>query len=142
MMNQLPRVIAGLWYESVAWPDPDNADPQADQRTILADFEDSDGRVSVDGTSRPTGLRRLLEERTETRFPRAMRMDVLRQGAPIPGVPAGSPAPAAWDECDVMVTNMGLFFPHPGDVAPDVDEILAAIEAGIAGNPVFTDSGL
>ena len=143
MMHQLPRVIASLWYESVAWPpsDPEGG-PEGDQHTIRDDFEEEDGFADLDGRGdRPKGLRRLLEQRTETRFPRHMAMDVLGEGEAIPGLGEGGDAPASWDACDVMITNLGLHFPDPGMVAPDIEDILDAIESGVAGNPVFTDSG-
>lgn len=140
MMHELPRVIASLWYEALAW-NGDAGSPAAGQRTVSSDFNAADGYVPIAGDAqRPTGLRRLLEERTETRFPRDMAMKVLDDMTQVPGLSEGQSPPDTWSDCDVMITNLGFFFPHPPE-PPELEELLGAIKAGTAGNPVFTDSG-
>jgi hypothetical protein len=120
IMAALPRVIAYRWYEEVAWKEEDY---RHDRRTTRGRFRDD--------------IKTLLEERTETRLPADMKFEVRTKRYPVPKVAQNL---AGWNPRDVMITNEGLCFPDPG-TAPAAKVLLDAIEAGKAGNPVFTDSG-
>lgn len=118
MMAALPRVIANLWYEEVAWPKDGG-----NRRTVTARF------------SERKGLKKLLEERMETVLPDKMDIEVVKPGQ--------NPDPTTlpnWNPHDVMITDKGLYFPDPGK-PPEAEALLEAIVKGQAGNPVFTDSG-
>lgn len=121
IMSELPRIIAYKWYEEAAWPD-DAFD--SDPRTTRARFYDG-----------ADGLKRLLEERLETRLPNELKIRVLKDNTRPPEANGLS----AWNERDIMITNRGLYIPDPGD-APQSAELIDAIESGRAGNPVFTDT--
>jgi hypothetical protein len=117
IMAELPRIIASLWHEGRVWTNQSEADKD---RTYA-------GRFRAD-------LKELLEERLEANLPKEMRFDVGRRP------PNGGGA--TWNPRDVMITHEGLVVPDPGNKSPDLTSVLVAIEKGIAGNPVFTDSGI
>lgn len=118
MMAALPRVIANLWYEQVAWPKDEK-----DDRTTRARFNNG-------------GLGKLLEERMETILPRNMHIKVAKEND---DPDASVTALPGWNKYDVMITDKGMYFPDPGP-APSPKVLLDAIVQGQAGNPVFTDS--
>jgi hypothetical protein len=122
IMAELPRIIAYKWYEEVAWPEDEYND---DERTTRKRFHDENG------------LKELLEERTETRLPANLRIQVLSEDRMVPPEAEGL---QAWNARDIMITDTTIYVPDPGK-PPEASELLAAIESGQAGNPVFTDTG-
>ena len=124
MMNALPRIIASMWYEKVVWPqEPLTVNGAPNPRTTRGRFG--------------SRLRELLEERMETILPAKMKIDVRSARRP---VPTGATSLPGWNARDIMITNEGMVFPDPGP-PPEAKALLDAIEAGNAGNPVFTDTG-
>lgn len=113
IMASLPRIIACKWYDELVGK---NYGPDASVRPTVDRFGSE--------------LRKLLEERIETKLPALMQIQVAS---------GREKHPAGWHAWDVMITDQGFRFPDPG-TAPTPDEILEAIEKGRAGNPVFTDS--
>jgi len=118
MMTEIPRVVANAWIEAEIGT---TGLPKSYASRIPDPLD--------------AGLRSIFEERLETSLPRANKMHFELH-------PASPPPSMGWDVTDVMVTNKGFFFPLmpalPSTNALDV--LLAEIEGGRAGNPVFTDS--
>jgi hypothetical protein len=126
IMAVLPRIIASKWYEEVAW---DPATATTDGYTTAGEDQTYRTRFYKKG-----GLRELLEEHTETVLPKSLAIVVAGKPSWVPKEAPG------WNERDVMITSEGLYIPDPGD-APEWTELAKAIESGVAGNPVFTDTG-
>jgi hypothetical protein len=118
IMEAYPRIVASKWYEEVAW-DRSAYTGKGLEKTYRQRFDE------------PGGLKELLEERVETVLPE--ELGVFREQ------PKGAYGAKGWNPNDIMVTSKGIFFPDPRE-APEWDELAKAIQAGIAGNPVFTDS--
>jgi len=125
ILAALPRIVASKWYEEVAW-DPTTA--TSGGYTAAAEDQTYAKRFYEAG-----GLKELLEEHTETVLPKSLQVVVARKPKWLPKDAPG------WNERDVMITSEGLYFPDPGD-APEWTELAKAIESGVAGNPVFTDT--
>jgi len=121
IMAAYPRIVASKWYEEVAWS-PRNYKPGGKDQTYRQRFY------------KKGGLKQLIEERVETVLPGEVNVFVKARPR---WVPANAPG---WNPRDLMVTSEGLYFPDPGP-APPWSELAKAIEVGIAGNPVFTDTG-
>jgi hypothetical protein len=119
IMAAFPRIIASMWYEEAAW-DEGKYSPAGSEQTY--------GHRFYYG-----GLRTMLEERVETVLPEGVEIHVGKRPKWLPEGAKG------WSMDDIMITQDGLYFPDPGP-APEWEELLEAIERGIAGNPVFTDS--
>lgn len=133
LMGAYPRIIASMWYEEVAWGGVESEySPEERRQTFRSRFERGDGKGKSDDD-----LKEMLEERVETVLPAELGIFVpqIRER---PDWLAGD-APG-WNENEIMITSDGIYFPDPGD-APSWEKLLDAIESGVAGNPVFTDSG-
>lgn len=121
ILEQFPRIVAGLWADDPA--------SRVDQ-------------IPTEGTPPRPGLKVHCERRMETSFPDEMRLERVDDPpvADHAAIPAG-----VWDDKQLMVTNVGIFFPktvgHEGDTsATPLERLLVSIVDGRAGNPVFTDS--
>jgi hypothetical protein len=133
LMSAYPRIIASMWYEEVAWGAvAQKYTPEERAQTYRARLERGDGLGKGDDD-----LKEMLEERVETVLPERLgifvpeikkRPEWLEENAP------------GWNENDIMLASDGIYFPDPGP-APSWNRLLDAIEKGVAGNPVFTDSG-
>lgn len=128
MMTEIPRIIATAWIEI---QDGTTGKEAAYHPRVF------DAVLAP----RTDGLRSLFKERLETTVPNRSRMLFeLQPAAPPPGIP--------WSKDDVVITNCGFFFPGPEQPAKDpatgapasLRRLIQEIEAGRAGNPVFTDS--
>lgn len=132
LMGAYPRIIASMWYEDVAWGDVKSKYTEKERnRTYRARFQRGKGNGGDD-------LKEMLEERVETVLPDGLGIFVP-QIKERPDWLQGTDAPG-WNENDIMIASDGIYFPDPG-AAPTWDELLEAIKSGVAGNPVFTDSG-
>lgn len=121
ILSDLSRIIASIWYEDRVWPD--SAEDHSSYRYRYRNEE----------------RRRLFEERLEGRLPAGMDIGLNKRWEGVADKKLAKDPPG-WNRRDVMVTNKGLLLPRPGK-APTKDELLDAIEQGVAGNPVFTNSG-
>lgn len=116
IMTEIPRIVANIWLEEELGTD---ALPGA----YTPRFTDPGDN----------GLRSIFEERLETEIHEERRMHFEVH-------PLSAPLNVPWNANDVMVTNKGLYFPEPAAGGPSLDQMLVAMVAGRAGNPVFTDS--
>lgn len=134
LMGAYPRIIASMWYEEVAWgAEEPKYSPKSREQTYRSRFERGEGKGKGDDD-----LKEMLEERVETVLPEELGIfvpSIKERPAWLEGKD-----PPGWNPNDIMIASDGLYFPDPGD-APTWDELLEAIKSGVAGNPVFTDSG-
>lgn len=144
MMVELPRLVAEIWLEEEMQLPP----APALDRTYHARL-----------ITHPRRSRKVFEERLETMLPTADRMELQTNG-PGGAVPGGGPCLDRWaidngKMTDVIITNVGIFFPPIPDrgtaygpvagsgassLSDQLNSLLAEIACGRAGNPVFTDS--
>lgn len=133
LMGAYPRIIASIWYEEVAWGGVESKYTAEESRQTYRSRFKRGGGKGKGGDD----LKEMLEERVETVLPAKLGIFVPQIRERPEWLARDAPG---WNECDIMITSDGIFFPEPGP-APSWEQLLSAIESGVAGNPVFTDSG-
>jgi hypothetical protein len=117
-VNQtLPRLVASLWFEEeVRKPNEKDDHYPMSYRC----------RWQTGG-----GVKDLIQHRLETRRGCEIELGDPEDWEKTPD--------DNWNPRDVMITSSGLVIPHPGG-RPELEKLLGDIAAGVAGNPVFTNT--
>lgn len=120
--TELPRIVADIWYERETCGITPLPTTSYDHRFHNLPPTDDNG------------IRSVFEERMETFLPGPGKMQFRFHPTPTPPLLSG-----IWADEEIMITNRGVYLPRIPPSA-GITAMLEDIEAGNAGNPVFTDS--